>query len=145
MAELLLRVVDKVNPDFYQNCKCTKRGDVIVIRPNGWTWGTQELTDPNYRIVKLPNISEAFLSPFLAQEPETDPQHPSRTLQRRWYRFDLASGLLPQPFINYLNDAERKSAFFSSNFSEAQVAALRVQKAPVVDPIILGGSPAVIG
>lgn len=34
MAEFLLRVVDKINPDPYLNTKCRKRGDVVAVCPD---------------------------------------------------------------------------------------------------------------
>ena len=54
MAEMLVRVVDKIGADVYKNAQCTKRGDVIVAQADGWGWGTQEQVNPHYRIVKLP-------------------------------------------------------------------------------------------
>ena len=54
MSELLVRVHDKINEDFYLNCQCTKRGDVIVARPDGWPWGKEELANPDWRNRKPP-------------------------------------------------------------------------------------------
>lgn len=93
MAELLVRVVDKVNPDFYKNIQCTKRGDVILVQPDGWTWGKKELSNPDWRILALPGVDPADLSGLLARElptdPKTDPKTWPKTLQRRAFKLDL--------------------------------------------------------
>src|SRR4051812_41436296 len=90
MAELLVRTVDKVNKaDIYSDCKLTKRGDVICVQPDGWTWGMDEIAAPFYQIVRLPGVAPDVLSALLQSEIDTDPKHPSRTLQARGFKFDL--------------------------------------------------------
>lgn len=91
MAELLVRVVDKVNEDFYLNCQCTKRGDVIVVQPDGWGWGLEELKNPDWRIIVMPELSLAEAEAMLAPELPVDPLNPSKTLQRRAFKFDLST------------------------------------------------------
>lgn len=58
--EALIRVVDKgPNEDH------SKAGDVIAICPDGWAWGTQELVNPDWRIIRVPILkaqADAFLS-----------------------------------------------------------------------------------
>lgn len=62
MAELLVRVVDKVHPtDPDKNLQCTKKGDVIWICPDGWNWGREELANPEWRIMKMPGVDPATL------------------------------------------------------------------------------------
>lgn len=56
MAEILLRVVDKTNDDKQLDAQCSKRGDVIVVMPDGWAWGREELKSDVWRIVKLPGV-----------------------------------------------------------------------------------------
>lgn len=57
MAELLLRVVDKINPHCpIKNRLCTKRGDVIHVARDGWPWGSDETANPHWVIVKLPGV-----------------------------------------------------------------------------------------
>ena len=58
--EVLIRVVDKGVAD-----DCSKAGDVIAICPDGWAWGTQELVNPDWRIIRVPILkaqADAFLS-----------------------------------------------------------------------------------
>ena len=137
MAELIIRVVDKVNPaSVYRDVKCTKRGDVIAIQPDGWPWGSAELTDPAYRIVQVSGIDVEDLSAFLAPELDVDPGHPSRTLQRRGFKFDLdafrATGTAA--LRAWLDDDRRASGTRRVTATLAQVLAFKVARPSVVDP-----------
>lgn len=89
MAELLVRVVDKTNPDPLLDCKLTKRGMVIAVQPDGWQWGFEELANPDWRIIRVPGVDPSQFGGLLAPEPEIDPQNPSRVLQRRAFRLNL--------------------------------------------------------
>lgn len=97
--ELLVQVTDKVNADFYLNCQCPKAGDVIAACPDGWVWGTQELANPDWRILVVPDLSPQDASTLTVPEKPVDPLHPSATLQYRAFFIDLthpaASALAP--------------------------------------------------
>lgn len=140
MCELLLRVTDKVNPDFYMNTKCTKRGDVVVVQPDGWVWGERELTLPFWRILKAPGASMSAGETFLAPELDTDPQNPSRTLQRRAFGFNLAHPSLPAALTAYLVDDTRAQPAYTlaQSFKDTQLLAVKVTKPPIVDPGVIG-------
>ena len=92
MAELLVRVVDKVNSDFYLNCGCTKRGDVITVQEDGWPWGKEEIANPEWQIIKVPGVPAVKFEAFLAPERSLN-GIPSRTLRRRAFRLDLSTDL----------------------------------------------------
>lgn len=139
MAEILLRVHDKVNDDLYLDCKCTKRGDVIVVSPDGWNWGTEERSLPFYRIVKMPGVSVAAAQAFLGRELDTDPTNPSRTLQRRAFRFNIEHASLPTAFASYLADDTRASATFTlAAFKDHHLAAVKSGKSRIADPGVIG-------
>jgi len=88
MAEMLLRVVDKINDtDDALNAQCTKRGDVIVICPDGWPWSETERTSPDWKIVKVPGVAVDDLTGFLAEEPGDRLTNPR--LRRRGKTFDV--------------------------------------------------------
>lgn len=90
MAELVVMVVDRLHPhDVYLNAAAYKRGDVIEVRPDGWPWGTEELAHPDWRILRIPDLTVSEASALLAEERNTDPAHQSRTLQRRAFKLDL--------------------------------------------------------
>lgn len=90
MAECLLRVVDKTSSDPVSNAGLTKRGHVICVQPDGWPWGTEELANPEWRIVLLPGPVEDWAH-LLVPEPITDPAKASPTRARRLWRLDLDS------------------------------------------------------
>ena len=141
MAECLIRVVDKVNSDFYLNTKCTKRGDVIVIQPDGWNWGIDELGLRIYRIIQLPEIDPSDLSAYLAPELDVDPQNPSRTLQRRAFFFDLNTfGLLQtQRYRNQMIDDNRIIDRILPDIRDlTTVLSVKVAKLPIIDPNVIG-------
>lgn len=89
MAELLVRVVDKVGADIYQDAQLTKRGDVIAVCEDGAPWGTEDLANPEWRIVRVPGVAAERFMGLLTPELPIDPEQPSRTLQRRAFRLDL--------------------------------------------------------
>ena len=68
MAELLVRVVDKTNDDKKLDAQCSKRGDVIVVQPDGWPWGREELKSEVWRIVKLPGVDPGTLVDLVMPE-----------------------------------------------------------------------------
>lgn len=143
MAELLIRVVDKVNDNLYLDCQCTKRGDVIVVCPDGWVWSKEERTNPDWRIVSIPKMSVSEATVFLAPEPAKG-QTASRTLQRRAFKFDLDR--LPAELKAGLDDTKRTAPVQSIDaLALADVEALKVVKPAIPDPFIIGEDRAVIG
>ena len=89
MAELLVRVVDKVSVDPVLDARLTKRGHVIVVRPDGWTWGTEELANPDWRLMRVAGADPVDFAGLIVEEPETDPTTPNKFRQRRAFRLDL--------------------------------------------------------
>lgn len=63
MCELLVRIVDKISDDPYNNAKLTKSGDVIVICDDGHEWGRAE-GPPMYRVIRVPGVEAATLGNF---------------------------------------------------------------------------------
>ena len=49
--ELLVRLVDKGAAE-----DCSKRGDVIAAAPDGWAWSSEELTNPDWVIVRVVSL-----------------------------------------------------------------------------------------
>lgn len=134
MAELLVRVVDKTNPDDpYLDAQLTKRGDVICVQPDGWHWGVEERKNPDWRILQLPGIDEDKLASLLAPELDADPQNPSRVLQRRAFRLDLDHAALMDARA-VLQDSERKEPTKTLALPLATILAARVRKPRLRDP-----------
>lgn len=132
MCEMLVRVVDKVNSDPYLNAKCTKRGDVITVQPDGWVWGKEEQKNPAWRIVKLPGVPVSQASAFLSPEIETSPENPSRMLQSRGFRLDVDN--LPASVVPVMADAKRRNPTARTRLTTHDLAALKIAKSPLADP-----------
>lgn len=131
MCEMLVRVVDKVNDDPYLDAQCTKRGDVIAIQPDGWVWGTEELRNPEWRIIKIPGVPVVQAASFLGPEMDLDPANPSRVLQRRAFRLDVDA--LPDP-RGQMGDSKRRNPLHRVNMGHDALMALKVAKPRLVDP-----------
>lgn len=114
MAELLVRVSRKIGATPAHDAKLTKRGDVIVVAPDGWGWSDIECTNPEWRIFKWPNISlpeaSALLTPELpiAQDDASNP-----LLQRRGFGLDVDGLLLPPPMKAYIADDSRAAPAYT--------------------------------
>ena len=147
MAEMLVRVVDKINGDFYLNCQCTKRADVIVVQADNWNWGRMELTDPHYRIVRILGYPLTAAQTYTVPEMPTDPNNPSKTLQKRQYYLDLAHTIWPANFAAWLADDSRSQPILQVVFANViqTMGVLKVTKPPIQDPAVFGSPSNVIG
>ncbi len=90
MSELLVRLRDNTLADPIQNRKCWKRGMVITIQADGWTWGIEERTNPLFIIVKAPDLTIAQASTFMGNliDPNSTPLNPDTTNPMRSFAFD---------------------------------------------------------
>lgn len=88
LYELLVRTVDKTNPDKRKDAGCTKRGDVIAIKPKAEAWWTEaEGTAPYWTIIT------ADLTPEMAASliaPEIPKDLSERKMRKRGIRLNLA-------------------------------------------------------
>jgi hypothetical protein len=135
MAEFLIRVHDKVNPDsVYSDVKCLKRGDVVSVCPDGWVWSTRELRLPFWRIVKVAGMAmdeaEAFLSP------EPGDSLLNKMLRRRAFKVDVDRITLPKRIKEWLADDTRAVPFLEINTTTAR--GLKTLKEPLSDPAVIG-------
>lgn len=92
MCKLVICTVNKSvgHEDPYIAAKSFRLGDVISILEDNHEFGKEELNNPMWRIISCPDATIIEAQAYLSQEVETDPQNPSRVLQRRGYRFDLS-------------------------------------------------------
>lgn len=131
MCEMLVRVVDKVNDDPYLDAKCSKRGDVITIQPDGWMWSRLELKSPIWRIIKVPGVSVAQAEVFLTPEVDADPANPSAVLQRRAHKIDLDA--LPDAKAQIM-DGNRGNPLHRVDVDAAGLMAHKIAKTALTDP-----------
>ncbi len=143
MAEILIRVTDKINTDdFYADCQCTKRGDVVVSSPDGWGWGREELSLPFYRIIKLPTLKQDVTDAMIMPEIDVDPLNPSKTLQKRGFKLNIDDPSISPKLQAYLADDKRQSQFFVADDNDTNtLTTLKVAKPPIADPAVFGASP----
>ena len=129
MAELLVRAVDKTNPtEVWRDVKLTKAFDVICVRPDGWPWSVQERTNPAWRIVALPLISEGLLTPLTDPEPG---EKENIFLQIRGRRLRIDKSGVPGPHRTWWNDATRAEPIRTFNVDFAWLQANVIEtKAP---------------
>jgi len=72
MAELLIKAVDAVHSDPVKDLRgCYKKGDVVVVKPDGWKWGKEELKKEKFYILKVTDKSVEELQ-FLTKEDEIE-------------------------------------------------------------------------
>ena len=68
MAEFLIKAVDATIPDPTKDrAGCYKRGDVVVVMPNGHEWGKEE-GPPSFIILKIPGLSVTVARKYLESE-----------------------------------------------------------------------------
>lgn len=138
MCELLIRVRDKTNDDPYLDARCLKRGDVVVVVEDGWQWEREELTNPDWRILQLPNVTVAQAVAFVGEEVDDNPEQPSRVLRRRGWSFDVDASELPASVRAWFGDDSRAVPTRRVLLSAAQILALRRAKVRLRDRNVIG-------
>ena len=57
MAEFLIKAVDETHSDPVEDQRgCYKRGDIVVVMPDGHEWGKEEGL-PKFVVVKIPDLA----------------------------------------------------------------------------------------
>jgi hypothetical protein len=131
MCQILIRMVDRVNPnDVLLDERLDKRGDAIFVAPDNWQWSQTELTNPEWRILSLPNVTVSEASQYLSG-PAVDPLLvPYRPLRGKGFLVDTATGGLK----NYLADNTRSTPIFTSPMTAVDLAAWSYVKTIPPDP-----------
>lgn len=63
----------------------TQLGDIVVIRPDGWTWGSEEGL-PNFVLVKIPDMTVEEAKQYEDSIMDnTDPDRPKMVRFRKWF------------------------------------------------------------
>lgn len=137
--ELLVRVRDKVNPkDATLDLLCLKRGDVVHAAKDGHAWTQAEIENPDWRILKLPDMTADDARSYLAAEKPAglDKQYVLRT---RAKGIDLdALGIAVDP--KELRDDSRLPVL-----TKAEVAIAEFTKDAILAAVVIGPSDNVIG
>jgi hypothetical protein len=102
------------------------RGDCVVAVENGWPWTQAELTAPQWRIVKVPDMSLDEARVLMAPDPG-DPEL-GHLPQRRKYTVDEALFQLPETAA-FVADDSRVAPFMT--FTADQLRGVIVQRPPL--------------
>ena len=120
MAELLVRYNDKTNASSEElDAMCSKKFDVVVIVPNGWVWSSEELSNPDWRILALPKISEEFLAPLVDSGDEAAGSGFLSTRRKR--RLNMIKQAVPQVVRDWWNDTSRSEPIYTINATFATI------------------------
>lgn len=97
MCELLVRVRDKDSRGIDQRVLQHMAGDVVVIMPDGHQWGSAEVSNPDWRIFKVPGSEAAWADMMLVRFDALNAGMTGRRLNRfdvddEWLRGRIASG-----------------------------------------------------
>jgi hypothetical protein len=123
----------------------TKKGDVIVYKPDGWNWGIEELNNPEWRIIRVPNMTEEHASSLCSQELSTDRNH--TILRKRGMGIDLDNlDKLSSGNVLSMNGLMRSNNFkfnrhgknYDSQVSLNHILSTQFVKPAIQDPAIIG-------
>lgn len=127
MADILFRIRDKVNAtDAEANELCFKRGDVIAICPTPWAWSTAELTNPDWRILRVPQVSPDNLSDLLIGMYDQLALVPTLTRKRKSFFNGVDS--FTGAARTWLNDDSRAQPIRTLDVTLAQILTFISQK-----------------
>ncbi len=89
MAEFLIKAIDVTHLDPVKDkAGCYKRGDIVVVKLDGWQWGKLE-GPPKFVIVKIPGMTVEEAQKYIESEKDTsDPENPV-VLTRRKFKFHI--------------------------------------------------------
>ena len=62
MAEILIRMVEHDHSDTPTAHLHVGQYEAVVVRENGWPWSALELNNPDWRIIRISNVTESALA-----------------------------------------------------------------------------------
>ena len=84
MCEILVKAIDHAHIDPYKDkAGCYKRGDPVVVMPDGHEWGRKECL-PKFYVVKVPGLSVEVAKKYIQVEEDG-----GRPITRRLYRLNI--------------------------------------------------------
>lgn len=103
MAELLIKARDASHDDPETDRRgCYKRGDVVVVMPDGHEWGVKEGL-PNFVVLKIPGVDPERIRPLVEPQDDDDAGNAvSDTFRRRRWKLAIAS--IPAEIRNQLQN-----------------------------------------
>lgn len=91
----------------------THKGDIIIVKPNGWVWGNRE-KPPGFVIIRIPDATMAQADKYMEGlfDPLADPSSDTAViLQRQWHflRKVVDSALVLWPVIIELTNPQAQN------------------------------------
>lgn len=93
MAEILVMARDNSHPDPKRDPACYKKGDPVVVMPDGHPWGREELNTKIFNIIKVPGAAVEDFQPYLVSDSATI-GGASNKARRRKYKLNI--DMLPE-------------------------------------------------
>lgn len=96
MAELLIKAIDATHSNPDKDAKgCYKRGDIVLIRPNGHTWGSKELKAPadggKFIVLKITDVTPAQVRNWVHNNWQTNVEDSDPEGRRRRVHINIAT------------------------------------------------------
>jgi len=117
-----------------------ERGDCVVAVENNWPWSQEELTAPQWRIVKIPDMSLSEAQSLLV--PDLGNPDYGYLPQRRKFTIDEALITLPETQAFIADDTRTQP---SMTFAADQLRGVIKERPPLQDPAYVGPTPPEIG
>ncbi len=127
MAELLVRIKNKVPDNDPRAHLFLREGEVVAVCPDEHEWGSNEKNNPDWIILKLPNITEQEASVMLGRHVGDMPN--GELPQRREFRIDL------EKLKNYKHE----------ELKYEDLEELKIRRKPKTDPRFFGSNRRSIG
>lgn len=129
MAEFLIKAIDATHSDSIKDQRgCYKRGDIVDLRPDGWTWGGLELLAPanggKFVVLKVTDVTVEQVKQFainklgalahwlMSETSGVDAEGAPIIVRRRRLRFDV--DLVPAGVRNTLNKTGQYSTTWTA-------------------------------
>ena len=104
MCEILIKAIDAKHSDPAKNERgCYKRGDIVVVMPDGHQWGSEEGL-PRFVRVKIPGLDPETVKHIIEPHQDTtdpDPKNWVMLARRKWR---VLVDDVPQGIIDQLRD-----------------------------------------
>ena len=98
MAEAMIALTDKLPSTSPLYAKNHLALDIIVVCPDGWPWTPTELTNPDWRLIKIPGVDPAVISQFC--DPRLDVQ--GNVIRMRDWCFDVTQ--IPAAVMTFIQN-----------------------------------------
>ena len=128
MAQLLIRIRDRISGDPLRDAADWKRGDVIAVYQDDQAHGGDLAGHPDFRILVIPELSLEEAKALLSEQ-VPGPGDARLPRPRRGFTFDMDDARLPVDLRRYLDDDGRARPSFTLRLPITVIRALKKEKA----------------